>query len=523
MATDFIRIPPDSTGKKIRHIERTDIVVTNTSPNLQLFERGDSVVGETSGVTATFIGTEVELGQEFIYVSNASGQFTVGETLNINSISSTAEVVSSQVVYTPTVQLADPDNTSNRQKVSNEGAAIVRFVEGNLGFDTFGHGQFAQPVTKDIHSFIYEDRGAEKYGDVEVNGGSIDINSDSSELVLSVSGVSGSLASRQTHQYYPYTPGVGSEVLISTKAGDSGKDNLVRRWGLFDDNDGLYFEQSGSVLSVNIRSLASGTITETKVEQGRWNGARLEGNIGASYPIDLTKYNLFWIDFAWLGINKIRFGVYTPEGDRLTVHTFDNANNLVLPYTRRATLPLRVEIENEDTVGSSSEFSMICSAIKTQSALDDYRGKIFEATSEPTPISSSEFTPIISFQPRVTFGGKDNRITYFANRIEFTVKGSPVEVLSFTNPTLSGSTFNATTSSYQSLTVDTDASGSTGGVERGGWLVDGTGFRDIPEDFENSIINLADGTAPVISFQGKTSFPGDTADIICKIGWKEVH
>lgn len=524
MATDFIQLPPDSTGKRIRHVSRLDIVVTNSSQDIFLTEKGEPVTGQTSGTTAKYIGTETELGVEYVYVDDANGDFQVGEILDIGTNGTSAEVVSQEKVYSPVTHITDPEHLNQIQRISEEGAAIVRFVEGNLGFDTFGHGQFAQPETIDIHSFIYDDRGAEKYGDTTVNGGSIDVLPDSSELVLSTTGVSGSKAVRQTHQYYPYTPGVGTEVLLSTKTGDTGKSGLVRRWGLFDDNDGLYFEQSGSVFSVNIRSKASGVITEDKVLQSNFNQATLSNNVGTSFPLDISKYNLFWIDFAWLGVNKIRFGVYTPAGDRLVAHTFENTNNIILPYSRRGTLPLRIEQDNEGTVGSSSEFSLICAAIKRQSAVDEYRGKEFEVDSNPISITSSEYTPVISVKPRVTFGGKDNRVTYFLNGIDWAVKGTgSVDIQSYTNPILSGSTFNEATQSYQSLLVDTDASGSQGGTRRGGFLIEGTGFREIKEDLETSLINLVDGTAPIVSFQAKTPFAGETEDIKLKLRWKEVH
>jgi hypothetical protein len=36
----------------------------------------------------------------------------------------------------------------------------------------------------------------------------------------------------------------------SLSCGDSGKDGVVRRWGLFDEEDGVYFELDGLTFSV---------------------------------------------------------------------------------------------------------------------------------------------------------------------------------------------------------------------------------------------------------------------------------
>ena len=87
MAHDYVQIPPDSTGKKIRHSKRLDIEVTNVLVPLE-FERGDAVVGGTSGATAKYLDSHVELGEIYIYVKPGAGTFVDGEQLFIDGITS---------------------------------------------------------------------------------------------------------------------------------------------------------------------------------------------------------------------------------------------------------------------------------------------------------------------------------------------------------------------------------------------------------------------------------------------------
>ena len=520
---EYVQIPPDSTGKLIRHSERIDVNVTNVTSDISLINKGDIVTGDSSSVTATFIGQEVELGQTIVYVQSASGDFTAGETLSTTEYSAFAEVQSQLDIFTPTVHLADPDTPSHQQKVNVDGAAFVRYIGGNLEFDAFGKAMVAESEVKEIHSFVYGDIGSEKYGDITATGGTIAVNSTSSQLVLTTNTTSGSLAQRTTHEYYPYTPGIGSEVLISAQVGDTGKSNVVRRWGLYDDNDGVYFELSGSSFYVGVRTSTSGTPVDTKVSQSVFNGDRLEDANINSYLLDVSKYNLYWVDYQWLGVGKIRFGTYSPDGTKIILHTVKNPNANVVPYMSRGSLPLRIEQYNEGVAGSTSEFSMVCAAISSQKE-HNYGGKTFEAQSNLIEIfNSSSITPLISVQPPTNFGGKDNRITYYALDLEYVVSGSPVVLETYVNGALTGSTFSEPTQSYQSLTVDKDATEVNGGAYKGSVVLpSGGGRREIRERVQNAISNFADGTSPTVTFGAKSVLP-TTSSVFLMVRWKEVQ
>lgn len=522
MATNFIQIPPDSTGKKIRHTYRIDITLTSPTSDLNLISRGDVVTGGTSGTTGLFVGTETEFDNTLIYITSATGVFIIGESLSTNEFLNVGVVASQLEVYTPNIVISDPDEPFNRMKVDTDGNSYVRFKDGNLGFDTFGHAQMSIPHAIDYHSFIYEDRGPEKYGDVTLIGGTAEISQASSEFVLSTTTSSGSLASRQTHQYYPYTPGIGTEVLMSVRTGTQGQAGTISRWGMFDDNDGLYFQLSGSILSVGTRSKVSGTVVNTTVPQSLWNGDRVENSSTDEYMLDVSKYNLYWIDFAWLGVNRIRFGTYSPTGNKIVLHTVSNINILLSPYSRRGTLPLRLEQYNETSVGSPSQLRLVCASIQQQ-VETEYKGKVFDVSSNSVAVSGT-LVPLISIRPSETFGDKDNRITYFATTFEYIVSGDPVILETIIQPTLTGATFTKPTGSYQSLQIDTDATSISGGIHKGSVaLPSGGGTRLIAESFENSVTNFANGTSPTLTFAARTIHPGQTANVFLIVRWKEVH
>ena len=524
--SDFIRIPPDSTGKRIRHNERLRIILTSENiPNLNSADKGDTVTGDTSGTTATFIGYDVELGTTYLYVVNASGTFTNTETVSITGIGTLGTVASSVDVYIPVVNVADGDTPRNLQKVDDIGQAFVRFGEGAISFDAFSHAQFTHPQIKDVHSFVYGDEGGGlRYGDVTATGGSITATPTSSEIIFSTNTTSGSIAQRTTNQYYPYTPGVGTELLFSMKVGDTGKTNVVRRWGFFDDLNGMYFEVSGSTFSVNLRSSTTGTVVTEKVLQSQMNGDKLEDAASDSYVLDISKYNLYWIDFQWLGVGKVRFGTYGESG-KVVMHTFLNPNTKTHPYTQTGTLPLRWEQFNIGTAGSTSEMGVVCAAVINQ-AIDfetGYKGQTYSTISNSVAVSGS-LVPLVTVQPSSTVEGKPNRHTYFATDFEWIIQGDPVVLETYINADITGSTFTAPTGSGQSLRVDVDATEINGGFFKDRvTLNSGAGNYGITENLTNSIGNFADGTSPTVSFAAKTIHPGQTANVALIVRWKEVH
>ena len=157
---------------------------------------------------------------------------------------------------------------------------------------------------------------------------------------------SGDRAYRTTNQYHPYKPATSNLIYTSVACGDAGKTNVVREWGYFDDLNGFGFRLSGTTLQVFIRSDVTGSVVDTVVNQANWNDNILDNNTASDFVLDVTKLNVYWMDFEWMGTGTVRLGVLTPDGRRITCHTFENTNNVTLPFMRTATLPLRWGIKN---------------------------------------------------------------------------------------------------------------------------------------------------------------------------------
>jgi hypothetical protein len=522
--TDFIRIPPDSTGKRIRHGEKIDIHVTSLLINLNEINLGETLTDDVSGNTATFTGWYITpTGVTEIVALSPNGNFTPSGTLSysggtIGTITSTTEM------YTPYIHISDPLSPGNAQRVDKNGRAYVRYSEGDLKFDAFGNAQFSGIHLLDSYDFVYFDYGSEKFSTITSTGGSALRNSTDSSLTFTTTTTSGSYVSRTTHQYYPYSPGIGTQIEMSMLIGDAGKEGVVRRWGMFDQYNGVFFQLSGSNFQVVLRNNSSGTVVDTIVNQSEFNGDSLDSLTTSEYLLSLDKYNLYWLDYQWLGVGRVRMGTFSPSGKRVTMHTFENPNSHILPYMNSGTLPLRWEQFNETTVASTSEMKLICTSVLKQVSDPELRGKQFTAMSEWVHITGSSFTPLLTVKPVTIFGGKPNRSTALIMDYEFEISGSAVMLDAIVNATLTGSTFNYPTQSFSSTQIDTSSTSYTGGLQKARIILGpNTTRREVRESLDNTLLLLADGTPPSITFAAKTVNPSGSADMSLLIRWKEIR
>lgn len=94
-------------------------------------------------------------------------------------------------------------------------------------------------------------------------------------------------------------------------------------------------------------SLATITkVTETKIPQSQFNIDRLDGTGPSGYNIDLSKMQMFYIDYSWYGAGFIRWGVRGPNGDVIYCHKLANNNLNTEAYMRSGNLPARYETIN---------------------------------------------------------------------------------------------------------------------------------------------------------------------------------
>jgi hypothetical protein len=99
---------------------------------------------------------------------------------------------------------------------------------------------------------------------------------------------------------------------------------------------------------------------DTKYPQSTWNIDKCDGTGPSGYNIDLTKMQMFYMDYSWYGAGFIRWGFRGPDGNVFYCHKVINNNVNTEAYMRSGNLPARYESESRPpttqitaTLGSS--------------------------------------------------------------------------------------------------------------------------------------------------------------------------
>jgi hypothetical protein len=82
---------------------------------------------------------------------------------------------------------------------------------------------------------------------------------------------------------------------------------------------------------------------ELRIPQSQWNIDKMDGTGPSGYTIDLSKMQMFYIDYTWYGAGFVRWGLRGPRGNVVYVHRMLNNNINTEAYMRSGNLPARYE------------------------------------------------------------------------------------------------------------------------------------------------------------------------------------
>jgi hypothetical protein len=101
----------------------------------------------------------------------------------------------------------------------------------------------------------------------------------------------------------------------------------------------IYPEYRGATLS---NAIVSKTIN-TRYPQSSWNIDKMDGTGHSLMNLDLTKMQMFYIDYTWYGAGAIRFGFKNTRGEVVYCHRIPNNNVNTESYMRSGNLVARYE------------------------------------------------------------------------------------------------------------------------------------------------------------------------------------
>ena len=294
------------------------------------------------------------------------------------------------------------DRTNDNYRPLEQQDLSFANTAGSTNFDAFGRMRTSSPLTLFDSSHRYADNGL--WSTASGVSGSGSFNQNEGLMELNVTNASGSFVTRETEKVFAYQPGK-SLLNLNTFVMSPAKTNLRQRVGYFGADNGMYLELVDSTLNFVERSLVDGTpVAETRVPQSAWNGDKLDGTGASGFTLDITKAQILWMDFEWLGVGSVRTG-FVINGKFILCHTFHHANIIDSTYITTASLPLRYEIANTAATSGASKLKQICSTVISEGGyeLRGLQQAVGTTITAPKALATAgTFYPVVSIKLKST-------------------------------------------------------------------------------------------------------------------------
>jgi hypothetical protein len=387
----------------------------------------------TSGILTTPylpIGGTVTVNQP-VAVTDNNGSLTVDGTVELgtNTLAALETITVNQGTNPWTV-------TGNINATINGEVSVA-----GTNPDAFGRARVSEIFTLGDYKHIYAIDP--NFLDKTANGGLITFFQDQACARMTTTSDPVSYAIHQTKFYHHYQPGKSQLILTSINF-VAPHQNVTKRTGYFDDRDGIYFEQVGSntadgttvspttqTLNWVIRTYVGGSASEAifnttvngtpytykrRVPRSEWNIDPCDGTGPSGFNLDITKTQLIWMDFQWLGVGRVRCG-FVHNGAYVLAHEYYHSNILPTVYMSNPNLPVRCEIRNTGTT-TGGLMDQICSSVMSEggyieSGID---WSIFTAPRTTPNVGQTRF-PLVAIRLKNTFKTYPNRLSVRPNSL----------------------------------------------------------------------------------------------------------
>ena len=403
----------------------------------------------------------------------------------------------------------------------------TQILSANTGsVDAFARWRVSQPQTL-FDSINQYDRGTVFWSESTAGAGSFTFNSNDASVDLVLAGAGSAI--RQTYEYFRYEPGK-SQLVVMTGTFGPATVGVTKRIGYFDTTNGPFFEQTGTGMAVVIRSSVSGAPSDAiRIGQANWNVDKLDGNGPSGVLLDPTTANIFWLDIEWLGVGRVRFGIWGPDGFPIVCHEVRNANLRPSTYMTTAALPMRYEIVS---TGAAGTLKQICCTVQSEGGTGVAARPRYFAAGYTAQIGVTARQAILSLRPKLTFQGLVNRIKVIPADFSMLVTTNDCLWELVYNPTFTGAPVWTDANTANSSVQYSVHSGVGTGAITGGITV-ASGFGGSAQgSFAREIGNLIDFKYPItldlnganpIAFSLVCTSLNNTSNVKATLNWAENH
>jgi len=330
---------------------------------------------------------------------------------------------------------------------------------GGTSVDGFGRLRVGEPYT--LFESANRFQVAEKFSTATVGSGTVTFVTTDGCLNLSITTAATDSVVRETKRVFPYQPGK-SLLVLNTFTMAEPQANLTQRVGYFGANNGVYLEQADSTAYIVMRSQSTGaTTSNNRISQANWNVDKFDGAGPSGLTLDLTKSQIFWSDFEWLGVGSVRTG-FVIDGSLYIAHQFHHANRGKSTYMTTACLPIRYEIFNTGITANNSTMKQICSSVISEggySQIATTRSASVGITGKTLPTGGVK-TPMVSVMLK---DGRTDSIVIPSMVTMYGFQNTPFKLYIMKDVALQNATWS-TTDTLSSVYYDINANTITGGT-----------------------------------------------------------
>ena len=492
----------------------TGTVTSTLSGNLAGITGNVTIVDGGGAITVD--GT-VNIGTMPNVNASVSGNVGITGNVNIGTMPNVNATVSGNVAVTAlgnidvtgnTLPVSGNVNANVSGNVSISGTANVAITGTNL--DAFGRLRVSNPVTLFDSQNRYLD-GQQFSTTLSGSGTRTYVQNESSfNLTVGTGATDGVFTQSKTVQ--AYQPGK-SLLVMNTFAMAAPNPAIVQRVGYFTEQNGIYFEQSGTGdLYLVIRSSTTGSPVEERILQSSWNGDTLPS-------LDPTLVQIFWCDIEWLGVGNVRCG-FIINGQFIVCHTFQHANmpGNTTVYMTTATLNPRYEIYKTGA-GTGGTMKQICSTVISEGGYSPSTtiGYVTNGTNVTRVAAANTVTSLCSIRLNPAYPDAVV-IPAQIDLLLLDVRYGQFQLIE--NATIANAVFSNVANSVVQSAVHTDV--ITNGTVVYAGLNSSRDEVEIGEDIKKrlQLWRYANGTTSTLTLA--VSYTQTNADLLYKLGWEEL-
>ena len=417
-------------------------------------------------------------------------------------------------------------NWANVAQVTDTNRLLTRGTFDNTITDSFERLKVVTPFTISDNIFKY-DKDPLRWDTISLGSAGTSHLPDESAVNLTCGSADGDKVIFSQRRFNRYQAGRGFSLIMTGVIG-SPMNGIIRRWGLFDENDGLFFELSGTSWGVVRRTSVTGTPVDNRTEQADFNHDQLNGSGASNFNIDVTKNNIYNIEFQWLSAGRVNYFVESDDDDigKVLMHAEENVNTLTTPFMKTADLPVRYEQESVDdeTGREQAEFKAICSTVIIEGGQDPPEETFGAASPTEQGVDTTE-EHVLTIRPSGTFNAITNRMVIIPRLFTASTETKQATFRAYLNANVSGTFSQVDSNSSVEFSAGSAAFG--GGVpiavfsigKDSGEIIDLSHLAGM--DRVALTVNASGNSADKLTITAQSSTA--TANVIAGLTWGEIR